>query len=134
MEIRIYYEDTDCGGVVYYANYLRYFERARTQFFLDRKISPAEYQKRGFVFTVVSALVNYKSPAFYGDLLEAGVIIEGVKGSSFTVHYTLRRPKDDSLIATGSTRMACVNEAMKPVRMPSEIREALTLSIPRRKI
>lgn len=134
MEIRIYYEDTDCGGVVYYANYLRYFERARTQFFLDRKMSLADHQKKGALFTVVSAVVNYKSPAYYGDVLEANVIIEGVKGSSFTVHYTLRRKKDDALIATGSTRMACVNTEMKPTRMPPEIHEALTLSIPKRSI
>lgn len=126
MKTRIYYEDTDCGGVVYYANYLRYFERARTQFFLDRNMSLAEYQKKGVVFTVVSATVNYKSPAFYGDVLECNVIIEGVKGSSFTIHYTLRRDKDDVLIATGTTRMACVSKEMKPIRMPGEIHEALT--------
>jgi acyl-CoA thioester hydrolase len=134
MEIRIYYEDTDCGGVVYYANYLKYFERARTQFFVDRKMSLPDYQKKGVLFTVVTATVNYKAPAFYGDLLGANVIIEGVKGSSFTVHYTLRRGKDDALIATGTTRMACVSPEMRPIRMPAEIREALTLSIPRRKI
>jgi acyl-CoA thioester hydrolase len=162
MEIIVYYEDTDCGGVVYYANYLKYFERARTQFFLDRNMSLAEYQKKGVLFTVVSAAVNYRSPAFYGDLLYASTIIEGVKGSSFMVHYTIRRKpqqsaavsrprqdadgtrpggilvaggkKDDTVIVTGATRMACVSGDMKPIRMPPEIREALTLSDSKRKM
>lgn len=134
MEIRVYYEDTDCGGVVYHANYLKFFERARTQFFIDRDLSLPDYQKKGVVFTVVNAVVNYKSPAFYGDVLLANTIVEGVKGSSFTVHYTLRRVTDDVLVATGSTRMACVDRDIKPIRIPPELRKALTLAIPRRKI
>ena len=134
MEIKVYYEDTDCGGVVYYANYLRYFERARTQFLEDRKVSLAGLQKIGVIFTVVDAAIHYKSPAFYGDTLSVNALIEGVKGSSFTVHYTIRRKGDDTLIVTGSTRMACVNRDIKPVRMPKEVREALTSGLPKRKI
>jgi len=134
MEIKVYYEDTDCGGVVYYANYLRYFERARTEFLLERKISLAAYQKKGVVFTVVNAAVHYKSPAFYGDTLVVNTLIEGVKRSSFVVHYTIRRKPDDALIVTGSTRMACVNSEMKLIRIPGAICEALTLSLPKRRL
>jgi len=70
VDIRIYYEDTDCGGVVYYANYLKYFERARTQYLEDRGFSVAELMKAGRVFVVVHAEVDYRTPARYGDTLE----------------------------------------------------------------
>ena len=69
MEVRIYYEDTDCGGVVYYGNYLKYFERARTQYLEERGLSVAELMKEGTVFVVVHAEVDYRSPARYGDRL-----------------------------------------------------------------
>ena len=69
MEIRIYYEDTDCGGVVYYANYLKYFERARTHYLEARGVSVAEMLKGGIQFMVVRADIEYRSPGRYGDRL-----------------------------------------------------------------
>lgn len=125
MEIKVYYEDTDCGGVVYYANYLRYFERARTERFERRGIDLAAYQDKGVVFAVVHAEIDYKFPARYGDLLEVETAVEGVKGSSFTVQYTIRRKKDGAVLVTGQTRMACVNGGMKPIRLPDDVRAAL---------
>ncbi len=125
MELKVYYEDTDCGGVVYYANYLRYFERARTERFAGRGIDLAAYQEKGVVFAVANAAIEYKSPARYGDILEVETAVEGVKGSSFTVQYIIRRKKDGAVLVTGSTRMACVNAAMKPIRLPDEMRAAL---------
>ena len=126
MEIEVYYEDTDCGGVVYYANYLRYFERARTRYLTDKNILLADYQQKGIVFTVVNAKVDYRAPAVYGDTLIVETKIEKLKGSSFTVHYEIRRKRDGNLIVTGSTRMACINsDEKKPIRIPAEIRKAL---------
>ena len=58
MEVRIYYEDTDCGGVVYYANYLKYFERARTQYLEDRGLSVANLMRAGRLFVVVHAFTE----------------------------------------------------------------------------
>ena len=69
MEIRIYYEDTDCAGVVYYANYLKYFERARTHYLEERGVSVAGLLKDGTQFMVIRAQVNYRSPARYGETL-----------------------------------------------------------------
>ncbi len=126
MEIDIYHEDTDCAGVVYYANYLRYFERARTKLLTDKNISLVDYQKKGVVFAVVRATVDYISPAVYGDRLVIETRIDDVKYSSFTVHYLVKRKSDDRLIATGSTRMACVSsDKKKPIRFPPEIRKVL---------
>ena len=70
IEIRIYYEDTDCGGVVYYANYLKYFERARTQYLEDCRLSVMDLMNAGRVFVVVHAEIEYRAPARYGETLE----------------------------------------------------------------
>ncbi|MFQ5431560.1 MAG: acyl-CoA thioesterase [Nitrospinota bacterium] len=126
MEIDIYHEDTDCAGVVYYANYLRYFERARTKLLTDKNISLTDYQKKGVVFAVVNATVNYIQPAVYGDRLVIETKVDDVKNSSFTVHYVVSRKSDDRLIATGSTRMACISsDKKKPIRIPPDIHSAL---------
>jgi acyl-CoA thioester hydrolase len=126
MEIEIYHEDTDCAGVVYYANYLRYFERARTKFLTGKNISLVDYQKNGVLFAVVNATVNYIQPAVYGDRLVIDTKVDSVKISSFTVHYVVNRKSDARLIATGSTRMACISsDKKKPIRLPAEIRNAV---------
>ena len=62
LKIRVYYEDTDCGGVVYYANYLKYFERARTEFLRDQQFSITDFAKKKQFFTVARAEINYKFP------------------------------------------------------------------------
>jgi acyl-CoA thioester hydrolase len=69
MEIKVYYEDTDCGGVVYYANYLKYFERARTEYLETRGCSIADWMQRGVVFVVVHAEAHYYSAGRYGETL-----------------------------------------------------------------
>ena len=63
MEVRIYYEDTDAGGVVYHANYLRYMERARTEFLRERGMSVQEMHDRGIIFPVVAMDISYRAPA-----------------------------------------------------------------------
>lgn len=70
MEVRVYYEDTDCGGVVYYANYLKYFERARTHYFDNHGLSVAALIQEGTEFRVIRAELSYRSAATYGDILE----------------------------------------------------------------
>ncbi|WP_455244354.1 YbgC/FadM family acyl-CoA thioesterase, partial [Petrachloros mirabilis] len=66
MDVKIYYEDTDCGGVVYYANYLKYFERARTHYLEERGLSVARLLEEGRAFVVVRAELDYRTPARYG--------------------------------------------------------------------
>ncbi len=126
IEVKVYYEDTDCGGVVYYANYLRYFERARTEHLEKRSVSLADYQQKGIVFTVVNADIQYKAPAVYGDVLEVETSIEGIKSASFIVKYVIKRKADGAVLVTGSTRMACISNGMRPKMIPDEIRKALS--------
>jgi len=90
MEIQIYYEDTDCGGVVYYGNYLKYFERARTQYLEERGLSVARLMKEGTVFVVVHAEVDYRSPARYGDRLIIETVVSGMTAASFNFSHVIR--------------------------------------------
>lgn len=119
--IDIYYEDTDCGGVVYYANYLKYFERARTQMLIHHGVNPAEWMKKGVVFTVARAEVEYKSPAVYGDRLLVDTKITRLKGARVSFSYSALRGEEGQPLVTGVTDMACVNERMRPIPIPEEI-------------
>ena len=98
LEINIYYEDTDCGGVVYYGNYLRYFERARTEFIKSKGISLTEWQKKGIVFTVSKVEIKYLSPARYGETLLISTELSEIKKASFTIHHVMIDKKDGRTI------------------------------------
>ena len=106
MEVRIYYEDTDCGGVVYYANYLKYFERARTQYLEARGLSVAELINQGRVFVVVHAELEYRAPARYGDVLEIETIIPEMSPASITFSHVVRERKSGRVVVEGSARLA----------------------------
>jgi len=124
--IDIFYEDTDCGGVVYYANYLKYFERARTLMMTDMGVDLAGWAKKNVTFTVYRAEVDYKGWAAYGDSLVIETKIADVKGSRLTFNYVATNKLTGDVTARGLTKMCCVNERMKPRRIPDEILEKIT--------
>ncbi|MFA4911427.1 MAG: YbgC/FadM family acyl-CoA thioesterase [Desulfobacteria bacterium] len=126
MEIRVYYEDTDCGGVVYYANYLKYFERARTEFLRDRGQFLTDYMEKGIEFIVVRAEVDYRSPARYNDVLDITTTVSEIARASFIMEYTVLRKEDEKLLASGMTRLACINKNGKPVRIPDSMLKTLS--------
>lgn len=126
MEIRIYYEDTDCGGVVYYANFLKYFERARTEYLRDRGIEVAAYAAVGVLFVVAHVEIDYRAPARYNDLLSLESEIVDFTRTSLTFSHTAARRRDDRDIAEGWVRLVCVNERGKPHRLPEEIVQIVT--------
>ena len=117
MEIRIYYEDTDCGGIVYYANYLKYFERARTQYLEERGLSVAWLMKEGTVFVVVHAEVDYRSPAHYGDRLIVETVVSDMTSASFTFSHVIRERESQRVVVEGSARLAAVNGSGKVKRL-----------------
>lgn len=125
MEVRIYYEDTDCGGVVYYANYLRYFERARTEFLRDRGVDVAHWMAQGLLFTVVEAQVSYHAPARYGDVLSVATRVTGLRKVRFSLAHEIVRTTDSRTIVTGATTLACVGPDGKPARVPAEVARTL---------
>lgn len=117
MEIKIYYEDTDCGGVVYYANYLKYFERARTEYLEEHGLSVAGLMNKGTVFVVVHAEVDYRSPARYGDWLVIETVISDRTAASFTFSHVIRERESRRLVVEGSARLAVTDGRGKVKRL-----------------
>ena len=109
MEIKIYYEDTDCGGVVYYGNYLKYFERARTEYLEERGLSVAGLMTEGTVFVVVHAELDYRSPARYGDWLVVETVVSGMTAASFTFSHVIRERESRRVVVEGSARLAATD-------------------------
>lgn len=117
MNIRIYYEDTDCGGMVYYANYLKFFERARTQYLEERGLSVAGLMKEDTTFVVVHAEVDYRSSARYGDWLTIETVISDMTAASFTFSHVIRERESRRVVVEGSARLAAVNGKGKVKRL-----------------
>ena len=125
MEIRIYYEDTDCGGVVYYANYLKYFERARTEYLESRGCSVAALMKQGTVFVVVHAEVDYRSPARYGETLVIETVVSDVMAASFTFLHVIRERDSQRVVVEGAARLATTDGNGKVKRLDKAMVAAL---------
>ena len=117
MEIKVYYEDTDCGGVVYYGNYLKYFERARTEYLEERGLSVARLMEEGTVFVVVHAEVDYRSSARYGDWLVIETVVSGMTAASFTFSHVIRERESRRVVVEGSARLAATDENGKVKRL-----------------
>jgi acyl-CoA thioester hydrolase len=130
MDIRIYYEDTDCGGVVYYANYLKYFERARTHYLEERGISVAELLKTGTQFVVIRAEIEYRSPGRYGETLTIETILgkEGRTGLKFS--HKIRERLTHRLVVEGSATLITTNLDGKPKRLDPALAKTL-LGLPK---
>ena len=126
MDIRVYYEDTDCGGIVYYANYLRYFERSRTEYLESRGIFVKDCLAKGFSFVVAHQDIDYKAPGRYGDILNIETRVSKISNASFIFEYAVKNKNTDQLIAAGSTVMVCVDKDIQPIGIPREVREKLS--------
>ena len=123
MQIRIYYEDTDCGNVVYYANYLKYMERSRTEYIRERGINLAEYQNSGIMFAVVEANIKYRASARYNDIIDVDSSIKEI--SSAFIEFTTEISRDGQLLVKGDVKLACVNANGRASRIPEEVKNAL---------
>ena len=117
MNIRIYYEDTDCGGVVYYANYLKYFERARTHYLEDRGFSVAELLDQGTEFRVTHTEVRYRSAAQYGEDLQIATQLSANRRISLTFSHVIRESTTHRLVVEGSATLVAVDSRGKVKRI-----------------
>jgi acyl-CoA thioester hydrolase, YbgC/YbaW family len=125
MKIRVYYEDTDCGNVVYYANYLKYMERGRTEFMREKGVSFAKLHDEGYLFVVVEAHVKYDAPAYYDDLLDVTTTIENKSPVSITFQTAITNSKNVPIVS-GWVKVACIQQSSRKLcRIPSEIIERL---------
>ena len=125
IEVRIYYQDTDCGGVVYYGNYLRYFEQGRTQWLEARGSSVKAFMDAGILFAVVHAELHYRSPARYGETLTIITRLAEVRAASFTFAHEIREKASGRLVVEGSARLVAVDNQGKLVKLPKDLRERL---------
>lgn len=124
IDIRVYYEDTDAGGIVFYANYLRFAERGRTEFLRARgHENKALMEQQGVIFVVRRVEADYMSPAYLDDMLRLETSIIEVKNASFKMKQSLFRHND--LIFTADVILVSVDRAGKPTRLPDELRTAI---------
>lgn len=126
MKVKIYYHDTDCGGVVYYANYLKYLEEARTEFLEKRGVFIKDMiAGHGVMFVVARQEIDYKAPAFYGDTLTVDTRVADVSGVRVEFEYNIKNQKDE-IISSARTILVCVGEdKFKPKPIPEEIRKRM---------
>ena len=115
---RVIYGDTDQMGVVYYANYLRYFEFARSELLRAHGRSYREMEAEGFSLPVVEATCRYVAPARYEDVLLVGIEVPAVTRVTLTFRYQVTREGEAAVLCTGSTVHACLGKAGRPARLP----------------
>ncbi len=119
--LRVYWEDTDAGGVVYHASYVRFFERARTEWLRAKGIDQVSLrEEHGVIFVVHSMELQFLKPARLDDLLHVTVQVSDIRSASFKVEQTLHPDAGCSTLLVGAqVRMACIDaEQWKPHQMP----------------
>ena len=131
FQCRVYYEDTDAAGIVYYANYLKFAERARTEILREAGIVQHDVARRdGVAFAVKSVAVEYAAPAKLDDALVVETTVSRLGGASATADQTVRRKADGTALAEMRVRLACLHLADgRPARFPADVREALARHI-----
>ena len=122
---RVIYGDTDSGGVVYYANYLRYFEAARTEFMRERALSYKEIEQQGFILPVVECQARYKASARYDDLLVVETCLLAVTTRTCRFNYLISRENDGKMLVQGYTTHAVVDFNGKLTKFPDSLFAAL---------
>jgi acyl-CoA thioester hydrolase len=123
IEVKIYYEDTDCGNVVYYANYLKYMERGRTEYLADHGFNVSELAARGTVFVVARAEIDYRSSARLGEIIVVKTTIAEVTRTSLLFSHIMTDKASGRLIAEAQARLVCVDPLGKIRRIPPELQE-----------
>jgi acyl-CoA thioester hydrolase len=123
--VRVYWEDTDAGGVVFYANYLKFFERARTEWLRSLGYSQeAMRREQGVMFVVTHTAVRYLQPARLDDVMDVTVSVHSARQA--TMVLTQQALRDGTLLAEGEIRIGCVDaQTFRPHRIPKELLQEL---------
>jgi len=123
--IRVYYEDTDAGRVVFYANYLKFFERARTEMLRDMGFEQDQLiAEQNIIFVVRTVQIDYLTPARFNDALEATAEVTQAKKVSLNFEQTVTR--NGEVLCKGNIRIACLDaKTMKPKAIPPQLLEKL---------
>ena len=125
-EQRVYYSDTDHGGVVYYANYLKWFEIGRTEILRQAGFDYKNFENQGIIAPVVEAHCNYKAPVKYNDIIIIKTTIENIGSSSIKFHYEIIRKSDNEILAEGYTVNVFVDKkTVKSTKIPDKLKKEL---------
>ena len=123
--VRVYYEDTDAGGVVYYVNYLKFMERARTEWLRALGLAQSRLAEENLLFVVHSAEARYLAPARLDDELAVSAEVIERGRASLRFRQQVRRTRDDALLCEGQFTVACVRaDSFKPRAIPEALRSA----------
>ncbi len=128
MEKRIYYHDTDSGGVVYYSNYLKYLEEARTEFLEQHAMSVELCHQRGLLYAVRECNIIYKSPARYGDTIVCDAKLLKVTAAQLIFEQKIYNKKTNQLLVESTVTLVCLNSNFKPTQIPEDLKEQLIKS------
>lgn len=125
LSIRVYWEDTDAGGVVYYANYLKFFERARTEWLRQLGVEQRQLQSQSdCIFVVADVQLRYLAPARLDDVMQ--VSVEVVEQGKASLQLEQQAWRDGVLLASGRVRVGCVHAStLRPRRIPDDVRDLL---------
>tara|TARA_B100000674_G_scaffold111745_1_gene83025 strand:+ start:159 stop:572 length:414 start_codon:yes stop_codon:yes gene_type:complete len=122
--LKVYYEDTDAGGVVYYANYLKFLERARSEALSDIGLSNIKIKKNyGVLIVVKSCNIDFNKSAFLEDKLRVSSFITSFRQTSFKMTQIIFKDKD--IIVNSKVHLVFVNEKSKPIKIPEKILKSL---------
>jgi acyl-CoA thioester hydrolase len=120
---RIYYQDTDAGGVVYFANYLKFFEKSWFEYLFSIGISLPEWEKEGTYVLIKNAFLDLAEKLQYGDTINVETDVQEVRNAYFILIHTVL--KDGKTTAKGETKMVCVDKNSKPKRIPEDFKKRL---------
>lgn len=125
MKTKVYYADTDAAGVVYYANYLRWFEMARADWLDGFGTSLADYARQDVLFAVVRAEIDYHVPAVLGDEVEVTVRPRRCRRVRFTLEQNVERCRDRARLVSAEITIACLNTQGKLISLPDRLAQAM---------
>lgn len=124
IQSRVYYEDTDAGGIVYHANYLKYMERARTEWVRSLGISQQNLLEQFLGFVVIDMNISFKQSAKLDDVLKVSCEVMQKKGASLLFAQEIY--KDNTLLVSAVVKVACVNTKFsRPTAIPKELLNAI---------
>jgi acyl-CoA thioester hydrolase len=125
-ERRIYYEDTDAAGVVYYANYLRYLEQGRTEFLRTRGLSVRTLHEQGYLLPVMHLEISYLVTAVLDDLIRVDTSVLEITNATFTLGQQVVRVFDEEMLVDAKVTLACLGPGEKARRLPKELLQVLS--------
>jgi len=126
MEKRIYYHDTDAGGVVYYGRYMNYLEEARTQFLEQKGIDIEIFRDKKFLYAVRHCSISYKFPARYGDTIVCQTELVKMTAAQLVFEQKILNKKDNTLLVSAQVTVVSLNKDFKPTPIPEDIKLKLS--------